>query len=540
MRHTSTSDPVPNRSSKGCLTCKQRKKKCDENKPACERCVLGGFDCLGYAHLGAANTSAPKRGGKGVTQHTRTSSPSLTQDSSPTNSPPNTGVSSSPDDQMSWLPAPPSDTFPSPFSLPLNVSLWQQEQCNVATAAPFYEPKGIPRNPQLDPFDLENMRQLIVTQYGRLANRIAFRPFPYPMELGLQNYLIRGSHLIYKTLYLGARISQALLDDTNWQSYISWIDTFHNRILGAQSSLIEVNIGHLADRLAANSNLAVYAFMILNSSIGYTIFRKGVPIFLQLAAKFPEVWKGDSAIFLSPTLHSKRHELAKFAVMDTVAALAFGIAPLIHYDTTIRVEDHSPDKHQFLEPVYACPIIVLITLARVNAFRVSQLVDQDATPAGNMEEYEAAVRNWKPRVDYADQPAELIARLAVQEAWRQAALIYLYMGMCGANSADDRVEPLAQQVAQLASAVEVGGPFEIHLFVPCLIAGVAARKEKHRTILRKKIQVSQKAEACLLRGADFTSVLDHLWHGAAAGGNPVTWDDYVNSRCFTMPMPVEV
>ncbi|KAG8729074.1 hypothetical protein FRC11_009544, partial [Ceratobasidium sp. 423] len=515
-----------------------RKKKCDEKKPECDRCLSGGFDCLGYAHLGATSASTSKHGDNQAMQNLETSSPSLTRDSSITNSPPTLGFSQS-SDQPPWSTVPSSGAFSSPFSVVENTSIWRPEQYNLVVAAPFYEPKSIPMNPELDPFDLDNMKNLIVTQYTRLAHRISFRPLPYSVELGLTNYLIRGSHLICKTLYLGARISQALLDDTNWQGYIGWIDTFHNRILGTHSALIEVNISHLADRLAANCNLAVYAFMILNSSIGYTIFRKGAPIFLQLAAKFPDMWKGDSAISISQALHSPRHELAKFAVMDTVAALAFGIAPLIHYDTAIREEDHNPGRYQFLEPVYACPVIVLITLARVNVSRASQLMGRDTTTPEGIEEYEAAVRNWKPRVDYDDQPSQLITRLAVQEAWRQAALIYLYMGMCGANSSDSRVEPLVRQVAQLASTVEPGGPFVTHLFIPCLIAGVAARKEKHRGILRKKILVSQKADACLLRGADFSFVLDHLWHGAAARGNPVTWDDYINSRCLTIPIPIE-
>ncbi|CAE6531235.1 unnamed protein product [Rhizoctonia solani] len=424
MGHSSPSYPVPNRSSKGCLTCKQRKKKCDEKKPACERCVLGGFDCLGYVHSG---TTRGKRGAKEVTQGIGTSSPSMTQDGLATNSSPALDFLSNSTEQMDWSAAS-IDLSSGLFSPPENVGVWQDSQYSlVTTAAPLYEPKSIPMNPRLDPFDLENMKQLIITQYSRLAHRVAFRPFPYKVELGLMNYLVRGSHLIYKTLYLGARISQALLDDTNWQSYIGWIDTFHNRILGTESSLIEVNVDHLADRLAANCNLAVYAFMISNSSIGYTIFRKGAPIFLQLAAKFPELWKGDSAILLSQALHVARHELTKFALMDTIAALAFGIAPLIHYDTTIREEDHQPGQFQFLEPVYACPIVVLITFARVNASRVSQLMDQDDITPEGIEEYEAAVRNWKPRVDYDDQPSQLITRLAVQEAWRQAALIYLYM-----------------------------------------------------------------------------------------------------------------
>ncbi|EUC54822.1 fungal Zn(2)-cys(6) binuclear cluster domain protein [Rhizoctonia solani AG-3 Rhs1AP] len=39
---------VPKRSVGGCLTCKRRKKKCDEQKPHCKRCIQGDFYCLGY------------------------------------------------------------------------------------------------------------------------------------------------------------------------------------------------------------------------------------------------------------------------------------------------------------------------------------------------------------------------------------------------------------------------------------------------------------------------------------------------------------
>ncbi|CEL55928.1 hypothetical protein RSOLAG1IB_01941 [Rhizoctonia solani AG-1 IB] len=32
-----------------CITCRQRRKKCDRTRPTCERCRAGGFTCLGYA-----------------------------------------------------------------------------------------------------------------------------------------------------------------------------------------------------------------------------------------------------------------------------------------------------------------------------------------------------------------------------------------------------------------------------------------------------------------------------------------------------------
>ncbi|KAH7322351.1 hypothetical protein B0J17DRAFT_246766 [Rhizoctonia solani] len=31
-----------------CLTCRQRRKKCDRTRPTCQRCIKGQFECLGY------------------------------------------------------------------------------------------------------------------------------------------------------------------------------------------------------------------------------------------------------------------------------------------------------------------------------------------------------------------------------------------------------------------------------------------------------------------------------------------------------------
>ncbi|KAF6839100.1 bacterial transferase hexapeptide [Colletotrichum plurivorum] len=37
-----------NRTKTGCMTCRRRKKKCDEQKPECSNCIRGGFVCAGY------------------------------------------------------------------------------------------------------------------------------------------------------------------------------------------------------------------------------------------------------------------------------------------------------------------------------------------------------------------------------------------------------------------------------------------------------------------------------------------------------------
>lgn len=41
----------------GCLTCKARRKKCDEAKPTCQRCATAGFRCDGYADITFVRTN---------------------------------------------------------------------------------------------------------------------------------------------------------------------------------------------------------------------------------------------------------------------------------------------------------------------------------------------------------------------------------------------------------------------------------------------------------------------------------------------------
>lgn len=86
-----------------------------------------------------------------------------------------------------------------------------------------------------------------------------FRPLPFPTAAGeLHVQRARKSSIVRWSMYLGARIVQALLDDTNWQGYIGWISNFHRRISMDQSSLVEVDVSDLADRLKALQDVGFY------------------------------------------------------------------------------------------------------------------------------------------------------------------------------------------------------------------------------------------------------------------------------------------
>ncbi|KAH8703194.1 hypothetical protein BGW36DRAFT_287062 [Talaromyces proteolyticus] len=45
----------------GCLTCKRRHKKCDENRPSCRMCISSGRECEGYCTIPDKRTKAARR-----------------------------------------------------------------------------------------------------------------------------------------------------------------------------------------------------------------------------------------------------------------------------------------------------------------------------------------------------------------------------------------------------------------------------------------------------------------------------------------------
>ncbi|KAM3072320.1 hypothetical protein ACMFMG_009130 [Clarireedia jacksonii] len=50
-----------NRTKTGCMTCRRRKKKCDETRPECNNCLRGGFVCSGYQQRGSWPKSEQKQ-----------------------------------------------------------------------------------------------------------------------------------------------------------------------------------------------------------------------------------------------------------------------------------------------------------------------------------------------------------------------------------------------------------------------------------------------------------------------------------------------
>ncbi|CAE6468872.1 unnamed protein product [Rhizoctonia solani] len=87
--------------------------------------------------------------------------------------------------------------------------------------------------------------------------------------------------------------------------------------------------------------------------------------------------------------------------------------------------------------VYGVPDRLTLTFAKMNA-----LLEDFGPQLGRelVKELEEEIKRMKPIVGSSTEPLLSVSRMVVQECWFLAALIYLYMGLCGADSTDTRAK----------------------------------------------------------------------------------------------------
>ncbi|QRW20970.1 Fungal specific transcription factor domain [Rhizoctonia solani] len=404
----------------------------------------------------------------------------------------------------------------------------------------FVQLNNIAKVPEVNAFDPQHIIQMFI-HYSQIGppGVAPFTPFSFSIAHALADR-VKGSKLLLKSMHVGTKIKIAVLDGAGLAAGVRLIDEFQHQITSVVLPL-DPDLTDVAEYMNCLFSLVMSAMQVISTPIGYIILRKSVPFFLALAAKFPELWTDGLSLPVQYALSHSRFEIPHFVFFDTVTALVLGTVPLVHYDISLHPMVQPPE-HYHIDWAHGCSHIVITLLAVTNSWRAARLLSptHPIPTLDQQQEFLACLQQWNPSITChdGDQAASVMGRLAVQEIWRHSVIVYMYMGMCGADSADPQVEASVRQIAQLSATIEDGHPLEAHMTIPCIVGAAAARKEKHRAVLRKKIVASRDQKVCLIRGADFALVLDHLWHGVGAGGQPTTWEDYVNSRFIVLPVDV--
>ncbi|CAE6506803.1 unnamed protein product [Rhizoctonia solani] len=361
-----------------------------------------------------------------------------------------------------------------------------------------------------------------------------------PPTISMRDFLVarmKRSHRILGFLYLGAKIFETFdgkPEEVAINACSQWVTRYSNHVSNPDDASNPYPSQHeVEDRLNGLLELVFLQFIVLGTPAGYATLRLALPNFLSLVSDDPRLWaeqarSGLLGISLLATLTSDRLEIRRFVFYDVICSLVLGLPTLAEYDSTGF--PIVPGTEIPVEWVHGVPVELLVNIAEVHSWRAwAKNVDW-----GVMEMRTLAWR-WSQRDIQSEDSAEMVYRVAIQEAWRHTTLIYIYMGMFGVTSHDPRVQASVQQIIKLMGVVG-GAHLDVHFSIPSVIAGIAACYEPQRALILRKLKSFNGMRLCTLRGRDFALVLVHLWHGSAVDGAAVRWDDYVQARCKVLPI----
>ncbi|ELU36722.1 fungal zn(2)-Cys(6) binuclear cluster domain-containing protein [Rhizoctonia solani AG-1 IA] len=554
-----------------CLTCKRRHKKCDQRQPICQRCEAGGYECLGYDH----NSKAPVH--KSLPKNTLR--PIASQDM---RFPPDSILGLEREGSISELPSG-SGISPQVCFCVLGISGvpdTMQETPPEPTTSTLYNATSSGPVSERDVTSFVDPRTSLVEDYLRLLatqsifkytddptvilhkivrhqSRLPYSPFdpvktflnsPWFVDYVMEQVNNVTGHWYFKpTNHNRDHFSRSITRRLATSYFSRWLTLVGIAIIQSflkgdvyQNSQHDFWVGHvegsakreLTRELAPREmqerrndwiHVSLMRVMILRTTSALHILQDLAPTFLQVVYSDPTLWSescNPAYVPLTSVLNSEATELAFFVLIDCTCAMAFGLPQQIEYDTTTYLQPNYSPSHQW---AHSTPIYFQGLLAGINACR-------DKSPAArNWRDIELELVRWesRPGEHTFTESWMMVAWYAVQESWRLALLAYLYMAVCDVASDDPRVESSVKQLLQVIGTVRSQ---------KSSIAGICARNEVHRRLVREKLLASHETKLWIMRASDFVPVLEDLWHGAAVGGSPIKWSDYMRSRQTVLPV----
>ncbi|CAE6423330.1 unnamed protein product [Rhizoctonia solani] len=531
---------------KSCLTCKRRHKKCDLKRPKCDstqvdRCTKGRYECAyGPSEKVTAARPAEPHPSKPLEFN------QLSEGSDQSQSTPSSSSSASPDigSEIATVESifngdPVYDTFP-PTSTGLVLANRVQPLVATPPVQHAHDTRMLPELSYLSS-DSWQVMSYIMDNFDRLSALCYFKPIEQQIVRYREIMVVRlqSSSIFRRIKLISFKVHEAIANGQDWRYqaiFTQWLDQFEKEVCAMWGSSVLPQA--IQSRLWEAFEISYLRSILLSNQNSYRFLRFVAPTFLQTVYSDPTLWNPDShlstSVSIAHALSSIRCEIANFVIMDTFYSMAYSLPQLVEYDTSIISLQNELESFSW---IHGCPTEFQVMLAEINQCREGQ----PTSTGRGWKEIEADLLMWqaKPIPQEAEWESWMVvAWLAVQGSWRHALLAYLYMALCGAASDDPRVQHSVKQLLKVARVVKKPSRpvASAHFFAQYFIAGVCARTESQRTFIREKLANMSESRNWLVHGNIFVPVLEHLWTGAGAGGNPVRWEDYVRSRKEVLPV----
>ncbi|CAE6461785.1 hypothetical protein ACGC1H_003081 [Rhizoctonia solani] len=216
-------------------------------------------------------------------------------------------------------------------------------------------------------------------------------------------------------------------------------------------------------------------------------------------------------------------DIRLFAWCDIMGAMALSRPTLLDYESELPnpsehnvVEEHHAHPDKGVEWIFGCPDVLAVLLARTTSLMHARVSPEEKMTCGR--EIERLIHSQFGLVR-AKSSLMRIARLAAQELWRHAAILYIHHVIFKSDHNHHVIQNSVKQIIKLAATLKAGVNPDCFLSVPYFIAGFFATSPKHRHILRSRV-LSCGNERFLRHLAE---ALDDLWRESDTSGGLTSW-----------------
>ncbi|CAE6471314.1 unnamed protein product [Rhizoctonia solani] len=181
----------------------------------------------------------------------------------------------------------------------------------------------------------------------------------------------------------------------------------------------------------------------------------------------------DELVNLPTLLTTTSIILQHYAMMDVLIGVLTGRPMFFRY--TVQFTPEVPESlFSRVEAVglrwtYGVPDRLIVMFAQMNGLYEDF---GSHVPKHIADELEDKIKHMKPVITISTEPFLTVGRMAVQQAWFQAALIYLYMGLSGRDSGDASVVIVQSRFIRLLASTKLRRNPDSFLVLPLVIVSV--------------------------------------------------------------------
>ncbi|KAG8739960.1 hypothetical protein FRC10_004959 [Ceratobasidium sp. 414] len=410
-------------------------------------------------------------------------------------------------------------TWPSPDT---------EENDNSSITSEESDPEGIReivcRTPTLDKNAPSNSLPFVLHSYSNWIRRTVFEPLKLANKA--RDHVTRRfnqSQDSRSTVTLVANIIRSLSRSSpSAPNYLPAITLIRDRArrnlaIADANKTFPVQPG---SREALDALEDLFEFMSSSLESNLSLIRDAAPVYQNACPESPGVPINLPAKLLHPEF-SLRH----FPALDILFSLGMCLPMVFRYDISYTSElcaTVTDIDSVGLQWMHGIPDQFIMLLARMNMLRVDFAPNVDPQV---IDEIEAEIKNFRPVLGVSTDPLLTVARLGVQESWRQALYIYLYMGLCGVDASDNRVEKALKGFTRLLEGTKPGRTPDVFLMLPMIVAGVASRRQPDRNIIQTRMLNLRECSQPGAAGHETVLTLCDVWARTDAEARPAVWTD---------------